>query len=198
MNESFAGTRLDSNSLLQQAWTMSLRNRTVPWPIRGVIAGFAGTAAMTAVYSYLHASRPGAVGVPDAEGLGGQAGLDYDDSAVPGQIAATILHLPSVTVKQASELTLAIRWSYGSAFGVAHVLLRSRFSEPVPTLIFGSALMTITFSMFPILGRTPPPWRWTADAMVTSVVTHVAYISTAAITDDLLRGRNTALYNLQD
>ena len=69
---------------------------------------------MTAVYSYLHARRPGAVGVPDADGLGGKAGLDYDDSAVPGQIAATILHLPSVTTTQAGELTLAIRWHSAS------------------------------------------------------------------------------------
>ena len=58
--------------------------RAVPWPVRGVIAGFAGTAAMTAVYSYLHSRRPGAVGVPDADGLGGKAGLDYDDSAGAG------------------------------------------------------------------------------------------------------------------
>ena len=70
--------------------------RSVPWPVRGVIAGFAGTAAMTAVYSYLHARRPGAIGVPDADGLGGKAGLDYDDSAVPGQIGQmrTLLPLP--------------------------------------------------------------------------------------------------------
>ena len=173
---------------------MPLLSRTIPWPVRGIIAGFAGTAAMTAVYSYLHSRRPGAVGVPDADGLGGKAGLDYDDSAVPGQIAATILHLPSVTTRQAGELTLAIRWSYGSAFGIAHVLLRSRFREPIPTIVFGGALMSMTFSMFPVLGKTPPPWRWTADAMATSIVTHVAYISTAAIVDDVLRGRNKVLF----
>ena len=166
---------------------MAMLTRDIPWPIRGVIAGFAGTAAMTAVYSYLHTRRPGAVGVPDAAGIGGKVGLDYDDTGVPGHIAENILHLPSLTDRQAGEMTLAIRWSYGSAFGIAHVVLRSRLGEPRATLLFGGALMSMTLSMFPLLGRTPPPWRWTGDSIVTCLVTHAAYIATAAATDDVLR-----------
>lgn len=173
---------------------MASRTHGIPWPIRGIIAGFAGTAAMTAVYSYLHAQRPGAVGVPDADGIGGKVGLDYDDTGVPGHIAENILHLPSLTARQAGELTLAIRWSYGSAFGIAHVILRSRLGEPRATLLFGGALMTMTFSMFPLLGRTPPPWKWTGDSMVTCLATHAAYIGTAAATDDILR---RAIYTRQ-
>ena len=84
-------------------------------------------------------------------------------------------------------MTLAIRWSYGSVFGIAHVVLRSKLGEPRATLFFGGALMSMTLSMFPLLGRTPPPWRWTGDAMVTCLATHAAYIGTAAATDNLLR-----------
>ncbi len=173
---------------------MSLRNRTIAWPIRGAIAGFAGTLAMSSVYAYAHNRRPGVSGVAGIAGIGGHVGLDYDDSGVPGRIAQRILHLPKLSDRQAGQLTLAIRWSYGSAFGVAHVLLRSRIREPYATGIFGASLMTLTFTMFPILGKTPPPWKWTGEAKVTSIATHIAYITTAAVTDDILRGRNKVLY----
>ena len=64
--------------------------------------------------------------------------------------------------------------------------------EPVVAPLM--ALMTMTFSMFPLLGRTPPPWEWTGGSMVTCLATHAAYIGTAAATDDLLR---RALYSRQ-
>lgn len=55
----------------------------IPWPIQGVLAGAAGTAAMTIAYK---ASE--------------------------------------------QELGTALRWGYGSAFGVMHGLLRRRLGEP--------------------------------------------------------------------
>ena len=54
-------------------------------------------------------------------------------------------------------------------------------------MVFGSVLMTATFSLFPLLGRTPPPWRWPADVLATSVGTHVAYVAAVALTDGRLR-----------
>ena len=173
---------------------MRLTNRVIPWPVRGVLAGFAGTLAMSTVYALAHHRRPGASDLIGVAGIGGNVGLDYDDSAVPGRIAEDILHLPSMTDRQAGQMTLAIRWSYGSAFGITHVLLRSRVREPFATAIFGGSLLTMTFSMFPLLGKTPPPWMWRADAVVISVVTHIAYIPTAAVVDGVLRGRNKVLY----
>jgi hypothetical protein len=54
-------------------------------------------------------------------------------------------------------------------------------------VIFGGVLMTATFTLFPLLGRTPPPWRWPPDVIATSVGTHVAYVAAVAATDDGLR-----------
>ena len=59
------------------------------------------------------------------EGLWSREGLDYDDSVVPGQIVAKILNLPKPTDREAGAITLGLRWTYGSAFGIAHVALRS-------------------------------------------------------------------------
>ena len=30
--------------------------------------------------------------------------------------------------------------------------------------------------MFPLLGRTPPPWRWPPDVIATAIATHIAYV----------------------
>jgi len=147
-----------------------------PWPVHSVIAGAAGTATMTAAYNVERRVRHKEQ----------QGPLDYDDSLVPGQIVAAIMHLPHVTNKEDYELGMALRWSYGSAFGIWHGLLRRRFGEPLASLGFFATLMTATLSLFPILGRTPPPWRWRKDVMTTAVGTHIAYVAAVAAVDDRL------------
>jgi hypothetical protein len=118
-----------------------------------------------------------------------QSPLDYDDSLVPGQIVASVLHLPSVTSRQEAELGTLLRWGYGSAFGIAHGMLRRVAPEPVASLIFGGILMSATFSLFPLMGRTPPPWRWPPDVLATSIATHAAYVTGVAVADALFRSR---------
>lgn len=148
---------------------------TLPWPIRSVLAGTAGTTAMTFAYA---AERR----------LRSRAGpLDYDDSLVPGQIVAGIMHLRNVTDSEENELGLALRWSYGSAFGLWHGLLRRKIGEPLASLAFGTTLMTATLTMFPLLGRTPPPWRWPPSVIATAFGTHAAYVGAVALVDDRIR-----------
>jgi len=143
----------------------------IPWPVRSVVAGAAGTAALTLAYAcerkIRHRRTP----------------LDYDDSLVPGEIVASIMHLPHVTAREENELGLALRWSYGSAFGIWHGLLLRAIGEPGASTAFFATLMSATFSLFPLLGRTPPPWQWPPDVMATSIGTHVAYVATVATVD---------------
>jgi hypothetical protein len=145
----------------------------VAWPVRSVLAGTAGTAALTLAYATERRLRPNQRG-----------SLDYDDSLVPGQIVASIMHLPHVTAREEDDLGLILRWSYGSAFGIWHGLLRRRVSEPWASLAFGATLMSATFSLFPLLGRTPPPWKWKPDVMATSLMTHAAYVLAVGAVDD--------------
>lgn len=146
--------------------------RITAWPVRAVLAGCAGTGAMTATYAterrLRRAHRP----------------LDYDDGLVPGKIVAGIMHLPHVTDRDDHELGLTLRWSYGSAFGLLHGFLRRTIGEPWASAVFGGTLMTATFSLFPLLGRTPPPWRWSPDLMATCLATHAVYVGTVAAVDD--------------
>jgi hypothetical protein len=145
------------------------------FPIRSIVAGSAGTAALSLAYAAERRLRRRHRGP-----------LDYDDSLVPGEIVASIMHLPHVTAREENDLGLALRWGYGSVFGVWHGLLRRRFPEPWASAIFGATLMSATFSLFPLLGRTPPPWRWPPDVMATSIATHVAYVLAVGATDDAL------------
>ena len=142
-------------------------------------AGAAGTAALTLSYAAERRLRRRHVGQ-----------LDYDDSLVPGQIVASIMHLPHVTARDEQDLGLLLRWSYGSAFGLWHGVLRRLVPEPWASAAFGGTLMSATLTLFPLLGHTPVPWRWPADVMATSVATHVAYVAAVAAVDDRI-GRLT-------
>lgn len=145
-------------------------------PIRSVLAGTAGTAALSLAYAAERRVRSRRRGP-----------LDYDDSLVPGQIVASIMHLPHVTAREDRDLGLLLRWSYGSAFGIWHGLLHRRVAEPWASALFGGTLISATFSLFPLLGRTPPPWRWPPDVMATSIGTHLAYVLAVAAVDDSMR-----------
>jgi hypothetical protein len=149
------------------------------WPIRSVLAGAAGTAAMTLTYAAERRLRSKVRGP-----------LDYDDSLVPGEIVAMVMHLPHVTAREDRDLGLALRWSYGSAFGLLHGALRRMVGEPWASVAFGATLMTATLTLFPLLGRTPPPWRWGPAVMATSVGTHVVYVAAVAAVDDGIRRRH--------
>jgi hypothetical protein len=112
--------------------------------------------------------------------------LDYDDSLVPGEIVAAVMHLPHVTLREERDLGLLLRWSYGSVFGLLHGALRRRVGEPWASAAFGGTLMTATVTLFPFLGHTPPPWRWPADMMATSIGTHAMYVAAVATVDAAL------------
>ena len=148
----------------------------VPWLIRSVLAGTAGTAALSLAYVAERRLRPRHRGP-----------LDYDDSLVPGEIVASIMHLPHVSAREDRDIGWALRWSYGSVFGLWHGVLRRRFPEPGRSAIFGGTLMSATLSLFPLLGRTPPPWRWPPDVMATCLGTHAAYVAAVATVDDRVR-----------
>lgn len=149
---------------------------TLPWLLRSVVAGAAGTATLTLVYAGERRLRRKARG-----------SLDYDDSLVPGQIVVSVLHLPHVTDREEDELGLLLRWSYGSMFGLWHGVLRRRIPEPWASAMFAMTLMSATLTMFPLLGRTPPPWRWPPGFLATSLGTHAAYVGAVALVDDRLR-----------
>ena len=70
-----------------------------------------------------------------------------------------------------------------------HGLLHRRLHEPWAAGVFGGMLMTATLTLFPLLGRTPPPWRWPTAMIATSFGTHAAYVTAVAVVYDAVRRR---------
>jgi hypothetical protein len=149
---------------------------------RGMLAGALGTAVLSLAYRAERRLRHRHVGP-----------LDYDDATVPGWIVLHDLHLRDAGSAEEAHAGLILRWVYGSAFGVAHNLLRRRLPEPAATVLFGSVLMAATFTLFPILGHTPPPWRWARDVLATSIITHTLYAATVGYADNVPSLRSASL-----
>src|ERR1044072_7714109 len=99
---------------------------TIAWPVRSVLAGAAGTATTTVAYALERRVRWRESGP-----------LDYDDSLVPGQIVATVMHLPQVTDREDHQLGVIRRGTYGAAFGLGQGARRGVVPEPWASVLFG-------------------------------------------------------------
>jgi uncharacterized membrane protein len=73
--------------------------------------------------------------------------------------AATPVALYGVVLLMASIAYYLLQQTIIRAEGPNSVLRRA-VGEPWASVAFGATLMTATFTLFPLLGRTPPPWRW--------------------------------------
>ena len=154
-----------------------MRRRGSPWPVRSVIAGAAGTAAMTLAYATEHRLRPQV-----------QGALDYDDSLIPGKIVANVLRLGDVTDTEDAELKAALKWGYGSAFGLWHGTLRRFLPEPWAS----ARVRRDAHDVRPSVCSRCSAERLhrgdgNPDVLATSVGTHVAYVLGVALVDDVLR-----------
>ena len=144
-------------------------------PIRSVLAGSAGTLALTLAYATERRVRRTHRGQ-----------LDYDDSVVPGQIVASIMHLPHVTDREENELGLALRWGYGSVFGLWHGILHRRFAEPAASTLFGATLMSATFAV-PAAGPDAATLALAKGRDGDKHRNPVAYVVAVAAVDDGIR-----------
>ena len=151
---------------------MSRRN-SMTWPVRSVIAGFGGTAAMTLAYRVEHELRPRVDGP-----------LDYDDSLVPGEIVASVMHLGSVSDRTESEL------GHGAAVGL-RVGVRPVARDPAPADVRAVGEHRVLRDAHERDVLVVPDPRQDAAAVEVAtrrpgdeLATHVAYVVAVAIVDD--------------
>ena len=136
----------------------------------GIIAGLVATTTMNASYWAERRIRRNVEGP-----------LDYDDSNVPALVAAKILRQSDLSDDASRWLGFAVHWGYGSLFGLGAVPLVRRFGPVGGTAVYWSGMMVMACAMFPVLGDTPPPWRWRSDFIVTSAAQHMVYAATATV-----------------
>lgn len=126
---------------------------------RGLVAGLAGTVAMT-VSSTLEARRRGRA-----------------DSDVPAQAVGTILGVEAFEDERARARTSQLaHWGYGIGLGAVRGLLDvAGLGRNVADIAFHGIVWAAEQTMLSTLGLAPPPTRWNAEAVATDLAHHAAY-----------------------
>lgn len=146
-----------------------------PWLqdlVAGYLTGTAGTAAMTATTQVQKRIRRHE-DIP----------VDYDATRHVVTAASAVVRYEPRTVFEEQALFLVAHWGYGSAVAIAHRALLRRTSSTRAAALFFVGCQSMAFVLLPVLGGTPPPWRWRRDIMVSSLAHHVVYVGAVVLAD---------------
>jgi hypothetical protein len=137
---------------------------------KGLVAGFAGTAAMT-VSSTLEMK------------LRGRAA-----STAPADATAKVLGIESFADDAAkARFSTLVHWGYGTGWGVVRALLRLAGLPPAKaTAAHLAAVWGNEAVMLPALEVAPPFWTWGTKEVAIDVWHHVVYATATGIAYELL------------
>jgi hypothetical protein len=157
---------------------------------RGLIAGVAGTAAMTA-YQTARSIRSGST-VKDA--VAPDPPEAWGDAPAPGQVGYRFLRgmfEKHVSPRQATKMTNAVHWLYGTAWGGLYGLAEgtAELNPVVAGTGFGSLVFANAYAMLPAMGLYDPPWKYDAKTLGIDWSYHLVYGVTTAVTFRLLEPR---------
>lgn len=141
---------------------------------RGIVAGVAGTAAMT-VSSTLEAK------------IRGRA-----FSTAPADAAQKVLRIASFEDDRGkSRFSDLVHWGYGTGWGVVHGLLRgSGLPAAAATPVHGAAVWGSATVMLPMLGIAPPFWTWGRKEVAIDVMHHTVYAAATGIAYRIVERRS--------
>jgi hypothetical protein len=138
----------------------------------GYVTGTAGTAAMTATTAVQKRIRRDQ-DIP----------VDYDATRHVVTAASAVIRFEPRTHLQSEALFVVAHWGYGSAVAIGHRALRRRTTSPRAAVLFFAGCQSMAFVLLPVLGDTPPPWRWRRDVMASSLAHHLVYVAAVVVTD---------------
>jgi hypothetical protein len=133
----------------------------------GLVAGAAGTAAMTAAQS-IYYKKTGAA-----------------PSTTPAEVAKRIVRCllqRDVGDEQTELLNNAMHWAYGTSWGAAlGIVAGSACPRPGRAgLAFGVAVWASSLVELPAMRLAPPVWEWDRPAIATDLGFHLVYGTAAA------------------
>ena len=139
---------------------------------RGLLAGLAGTAAMT-VSSTLEQKARG-----------------HEASTAPADAAMKVLGVEGFCDEGArSRFSNLVHWGYGTGWGVPRALLSHAGLSPAgASAAHGAALWGSEQVMLPALGVAPPLWEWGAVEVAIDALHHLVYTVATAVAYEALRG----------
>jgi hypothetical protein len=140
---------------------------------RGLVAGIAGTAAMTAYQLAVAKARGQRLDTPVPR--------TWADAPAPAQVAkkaAEALGKPrAVTKKDVPRLTNLLHWAYGVTWGIVYGLV-ARGLEPnaaVGGLGLGASLWASSYAELVPLGIYKPPWAYPLPELGLDLSYHLVY-----------------------
>jgi uncharacterized membrane protein YagU involved in acid resistance len=147
------------------------RSVTRPTPLgavsRGLLAGVAGTVAMTgAQTAYYNA-------------------LGKRPSTTPAEVAKRIIRgvlQRPVDEERTDFLNSLMHWTYGSGWGVAYGLVQGtvRYRALRSGLAFGAAVWAASLIHLPALKLAPPVWEYPPQQLLSDAGFHLIYGATTA------------------
>jgi hypothetical protein len=138
---------------------------------RGLIAGVAGTAAMT-VYQLAIAKLRG-------QALRTQVPRRWADAPAPAQVGK---HLADglgrrVTLQDVPRLTTVVHWGTGIAWGAAYGLVEGTLEAPplAAGLGYGTGVWASSYAQLVPLGIYKPPWEYPRAVLALDLSYHLFY-----------------------
>jgi hypothetical protein len=150
---------------------------------KGLIAGAAGTAAMTAWQEAAARLRGSSDDGGEEEGDGGDP---WEEAPVPAQAGRRILSGVfgvDVPADSIPVLTNVMHWAYGTGWGAVYGLLagtRGR-STLAGGLGFGTAVWAASYLQLVPMGLYEPPWKYPPTDLAFDLSYHLAYGAGTAI-----------------
>jgi hypothetical protein len=149
--------------------------------LTGVLAGAAGTAAMT-----LHQKIRQRLSQPDGESEPSGDSDPWKSAPAPaqvGKLGLEALGLGPVSPGAIPVLTQVMHWSYGSLWGAVYAGLR------LPGPLFGLAVWAASYAQLVPLGIYDPPWEYSPGAIADEIGYHLTYGTALALSFRGLQSR---------
>ena len=140
---------------------------------RGIVAGVAGTAAMT-VATTLEAKLSG-----------------REPSTAPAEAVENVVGVKPVDEESEQRLSTLAHWGYGTAWGIPRAILGAvGLRGPAGTAAHFAAVWGAALAMLPALRVAPPPEQWGEDELAKDALRHLVYAVVVGVTYDALERRS--------
>jgi hypothetical protein len=142
---------------------------------RGLTAGVAGTAAMTAAQSAFYKAQ------------------GYEPSTTPAEVAKRIIRgvfHRRVDEQKTQALNNAMHWTYGTSWGVVYGLAQGTVHARAARhgLLFGSLVWGTSLIHLPAMKLAPPVWKYEPAQIASDLSFHLIYGEAVALAYGALRG----------
>ena len=142
--------------------------------LRGLVAGGAGTAVMTAYQELVQSGESAGDNEPVGEAE------RWQQAPAPAQVAKRILEgvlRKQVGADQIPLLTTVMHWLYGTAQGGMYGLVQETIrTNPIASgLAFGTGVWTLSYAQLVPMGIYEPPWRYPAKMLAVDLSYHLVY-----------------------